>query len=251
MIIMMTVVAVAIGLSVLIINQFQFSANLDHAAVAYYAAETGLEEGLMVIKDSRDKGTEKINDAITKLNNNTGGSINGASWDISDSTLSQEYWVESLEQNKTTSFTVENGGSMILNWIDDCDKASWVEINYIPYNNNGQLSKDNPPVRVLSPCSDAPPCKTDPQTINFPNSNLNYAVTIMPIYCDISNLKVKAYDADEGGGNQIDLGNRIYLKSVGTFHGSKIALAASIPYRLPPQGIFNFVLFSEKTIEKK
>jgi len=257
LVIMMSVVAVAIGLSMLIINLYQFSANLDHAYVAYYAAESGMETQLWRIKDGRNN-EDPITSVIEAINgddsnnndNETLGS--GAVWDTSQSTFSLAYLIDSLEQNKSTSFDVSGAHSLKLTWNDNCDSNSWVELGYVVRDDNNLPSTDYNPQRKMIPCDGSTLCpEEDDRAQNLIGAGEDFTVTITPIACDISNLEVKAFDDNEGTGNLINLSNRIYLKSVGRYRDSQIALAASIPYRLPPQGIFNFVLFSEQTIEKK
>ncbi|MDZ7798031.1 MAG: hypothetical protein U5L76_00250 [Patescibacteria group bacterium] len=258
LIIMMNVVAIAIGLSMLIINLYQFSAHLDHAYVAYYAAESGMETQLLEIKNSRADDLDLNSDVMPAITNDNNIVLaeSGGRWDTSQSTASQDYLLDSLEQNKSTSFDVEGAHSIKLTWNDDCQGDSWLEYSFVPWQNDlpstnpSDWKKNSSGQDFVFPCEENQNlCETS--TKNLPNNLLNYTISITPLYCDVSNLKVKAYSRPDLGGDLLNLSNRIYLKSVGSYHDSQKALAASIPYRLPPQGIFNFVLFSEQTIEKK
>ncbi len=262
MLIMTTIVGVSISLSVLIINQFEFSANLDHALVSLYAAESGLEESLNTIKIYRDEDTEDIGSAlveITSKSNISLNEINTAKWDSSSSNTTDDFILDSLKQNSETSFDLENVGSIEMTWHDDCDAPSWIKMSFVAWQENvvdflpipaGSYDHNSVDWPIF-PCEnelDTGICSTS--TKNFPDNNYNYTVTINPITCNISYLKVKAYGGADLAGPQLNIGNKINIKSVGKYIDSQIAVSASVPYRLPPQGIFSFAIFSEASLEK-
>ena len=89
LLIMTAVVSIAIGLSVLIVKQYEFSSNLDHALVALYAAESGFEEGLFIIKNNREVGTIGVALAAVKKEGQL-NEVSGASWDTQGSNIEED-----------------------------------------------------------------------------------------------------------------------------------------------------------------
>lgn len=263
MLIMTAVVGVAISLSILIVRQFQLSSNLDHSLVALYAAESGFEKGLSIIKKNRNDITKDITDADSSLDisNMPLDVLTTANWTSSGS-VDEYYLSDSLNQNQSLSLDLKKAGSVELTWDDDCENSSWLRIGFIAWNDSMTVGPVPPsyfkdgvgeePWPLVACGSSEGNCSV---VKNFPDENLNYTVTVTPIACNVSNLKVKAYDDFDPSTNvdadPINIGNRINLKSVGKYQGSQIAVSANLPYRLPPQGIFNFAIFSESTLEKK
>ncbi|MCZ2846344.1 MAG: pilus assembly PilX N-terminal domain-containing protein [Candidatus Bathyarchaeota archaeon] len=249
MIIMTAIIAVAIGLSVLIINQYQFASNLDQVITAYYAAETGIEKHLETIKEGRDNSDLSTTLTTIQADDNVFlSSIPGTKWDTSESTDSEEFLLYTLKMNQRVNFDFQEVGSLEITWSDDCEAGiSWLKLAYQAFDNNNQQVGD--PEEILFPCEvSGGLCETP--TKNFFNNQYNYLISIIPISCNISHLTVKGYKESDKGGGVVKITNRIYLKSIGTSGSSKVAVLSSVPWRLSPQEIFDFVLFSEKTIEK-
>lgn len=270
MIIMSTVVAVAIGVSVLIIDQYQFSANVDHAIIAFYAAETGLEKNLKLVKDYRNISATKLGDITTALDGDVGTIGNLGGWQLA-ADLSEDYMVSSLKMNEKITIDIFNpdnlaggGGveSVKINWRDNClaqravAGSGWLKLSYVSLTKTGEFDPAiDPDVNTTNPYESIYDCALSGnacgERINTKFSADNYyRLVITPLYCDIDYLKVTAYSNNAATAG-VNISNRVSLKSTGTYATSQIALSASVPWILPSSGIFDFVLFSEETIEKK
>ncbi|MFA5069881.1 MAG: hypothetical protein WC528_01230 [Patescibacteria group bacterium] len=267
MLIMTTVVAVAIGVSVLIINEYQFSSNVDHAITAFYAAESGLETKLATIKTDRDVAGQTL---ATTLGDMTGsGSLvdipnNWSSGWQTTAESTADYLLGHLKANEKVTidlFDLENFGSAgggvdraTINWRDDCsgnglaNGNGWLKVSETSLTAGGgsdPATGATNPYENIYPCGSAVSC--NPIDYSHLSVNNNYRLAVTPIYCDAIFLKVNAYD---NANNAKKISNRILLKSRGTYSTSQIVLTANVPWQLPAAGIFDFVLFSELIIEK-
>ncbi|MFH1366923.1 MAG: hypothetical protein ABIH38_02945 [Patescibacteria group bacterium] len=268
LLIMSTVVAVAIGVSVLIINQHEYSTNVDHSILAFYAAETGLEAKLAVIKTNRDALAETLSSTVTDMDGSSLLSFEGTNlgnWQTTASP-SEKYALSHLKMNEKITIdlfdpnALSGGGgveSIKINWRDNClgqgvvAGSGWLKLSYVSLANTGGFDATTNPYENIYPCALSNYACTERNNTTFLAGNY-YRLIITPLYCDIDYLKVSAFSNDSASaGAEKDISNRISLKSTGTYENSKIALSASIPWILPSQGIFDFVLFSEEIIEKK
>lgn len=266
MLIMTTVVAVSIGVSVVIINQYQLSSNIDQSITAFYAAESGLELSLSTVKTNRNNSTS-LTTAKTQATTSGGFPAIGASYSVIANT-SEKYILSYLKKNEKITvdlFEPDNlpgsgsgadVGSLIIDWSDDCYGAGWLKLGYTAIKPDGTFDSSASPYENIYPCC-APPACTPPATTcttvtdNRVTPGFYYRLNLTPIDCNVRSLKISAYSQDNGAGASRNFSNRLFLKSTGTKGSSKIALAASVPWYLPAQGIFDFVLFSETTLKKE
>ncbi|USN53728.1 MAG: hypothetical protein H6760_00980 [Candidatus Nomurabacteria bacterium] len=259
--------AVAIGTSVLIIKEVQQSSNIDRSLMAYYAAETGIEKGLYTVKIGRQTNQE-LADILNDLNDG-GAMSNGASWSTDESTTSEEYSLSSLKENQSTVLDLYDpldpteGGyeSFGVEALDakPLQNPAWLEISYFPWTINGGLldwDDDNVEKRLRSVYETQP---------NVPAifdllPNQNYRIRVRALYDDLRNVRITAFTEDDPTDTDVcnpayscikSIPNRVLIRSLGASGGNQSALSASVPYQAPASGIFDFVLFSEQTIDKR
>ena len=263
--------AIALTVSVIIINELRLTTVAADAAMAYYAAESGLERGLYGVKILRESGstlTEALNIIQNYFDdagflNNTAYTDQGSSTqptDISHQEIKENQYVQAdyynvdspLAPSVVESITVQNGTQ-----ASNPDTASWAEVSWIAWDQNGTLGESTSARKVIGPTDLQP---DEIQTEGWP-INLNtfgtdftpsgYRVRIKALFGDLSNFTITPHEGINGGGDVVtDLPSQIVIKSVGERDKFKQALTAILPWRLPLFGLYDYVLFSEGEIAK-
>lgn len=279
LIIMTTVTATALGASAIIIEELQQTESYDQAVAAGYAAESGLENGLFLVKERRS-----LNPTITELQADLkSSSVPGEDndWERTSS-LDDQFSVVRLPTETTTHLdfvdpvdpSVGEGcgatGSCVQSieivYSDRCDGYpsehgfSNLEITMLPLLAPGAASLDVS--KEVHACNYVPATgfcarivlnAIDAVDIN-PDSYYRFSFTTLSPgvgpdsagqSCTIENLTVRAWSKPGGAGFKIPVSTRMIIKSVGSFGRSQQALTAQVPMRAPASGLFNYVVFSE------
>jgi len=268
------ITAIALTVSVIIINELKLTTSVVDATMAYYAAEAGLERGLYGVRVMRESGVT-LTEALSKIqgyadsndfvNNSTytdAGSATQSS-EISHQVLKENQYLQAdyynvdnpLAPSVVKSITVQNGTR-----ASNPDTASWAEVSWIAWNENGTLGESTSARKVVGPTDLQP---DEIQSEGWP-INLNtfgsgfvpsgYRVRIKALFGDLSNISVTPYDQVggpyQGGSKVTNLASQIVIKSVGERNKFKQALTAILPWKLPLFGLYDYVLFSEGEIAK-
>lgn len=77
-----------------------------------------------------------------------------------------------------------------------------------------------------------------------------YRVRFRAKNCDVLNLTVVAYSADDAGGGVVQIPSRIAVTAEGTFGAARQGMELRLPRLQPLSGVFDFVIFSQCSILK-
>jgi hypothetical protein len=272
LIIMTAVTATAVGTASLILNELRQSESLDQSFSAVYAAESGLEDGLFIVKDTR--ATETLAATQSFLDNPEGRAPipTLASWQR-QSDLENQFLVARLQADATASLDLFNPDdpsgasgmeSIIIQWSANCNSYFELETTVTSWEvgpSGVTFGEGQRVYKTTNACNQAAGSHTCQDIVlnaidaeDF-SASRPYRFSFRPLVpldsaCNVENLTVKAYNAIDGGGSVVDFPTRVQIKSTGTFSRSKQALTASIPWRAPVSGLFGFVIFSDVGITK-
>ena len=258
--IMSTILSSTLYINVLSIRSMRQSQNIDNSIVAFYAAETGNEQAIYYIRKVEGLNIE---DLILP-----GGSITA-----SESLISREVTDKvkniliSLKKDEIYQLDVFDQddlslGSSIsylqLSWNDDCASDSKIELTVNEWEaeaniNWGQMQDQmhinkcllsESPVEIDGSGSICSDIKLD--------GIMSYQFRFKALHCDIYNLSIKAFDI---GDQQIDFENIYSIESVGEYpvdtnQSNRQALRVNLRKLSPLSGLFDYVLFSEKSLVK-
>jgi hypothetical protein len=266
--------AIALTVSVIIINELKLTTSAADATMAYYAAESGLERGLYGVKVMRESGAI-LSDALSTIQSYvvSNGFVNNSTYtDAGSATQASEISHQAIKENQylqadyydvdsplapsvVESITVQNGTQ-----ASNPDTASWAEVSWIAWDENGTLGESTSARKVIGPTDLQPDeIQTDGWPINLNTFGSGfvpsgYRVRIKALFGDLSNISVTPYDQVGGpyqGGSEVtNLASQIVIKSVGEKDKFKQALTAILPWKLPLFGLYDYVLFSEGEIAK-
>lgn len=279
LIIMTAVTATAVAVAALIIDELQQTESYDQAVTALYAAESGLEQGLFLVKDRRN-----MNETLETVRGELTASSADPRWDRT-SDLEDEFFVSTLPSETTAHVdfvdpvpTIADCGgvagscvqSLDITFSDRCTGYtsehgfSSLEITMLPLGSFGGGALDVS--KEVHPCNVTPTLSCTRIVLNAvdardidPNSYYRFSFTALSPsgttpspppasasqVCTIENLTVRAFSRSGASGDRIPISTRLILKSVGFFGRSQQALTAQAPFRAPASGLFNYVVFSE------
>lgn len=260
LLIMMGVVTISLATGTLIVNEIKQSSQLDHATVAFYAAESAVERGLYQ--------TRKRNSAVTAINQLTALFNNNASYEIVAQD-SENVLTKSLVQDETLQVDLYEPYS--LNSLNPAIKSlrfawtgagSWLEIRWIPWTSGGALAPNTDQGKYIS-------FADSPYVVDLINAdNYLYKVRITARWADVNGLEITAYNRIDpasspeclplglGSPCLVNLPARVKIKGIGEYPNNqagaaKQAILVTLPQVSPLSGLYDYVLFSEEEIKKE
>ncbi|MFA6098830.1 MAG: pilus assembly PilX N-terminal domain-containing protein [Patescibacteria group bacterium] len=267
LLIMSLITAIALTVSIIVVNELALTSTASNSTMAYYAAESGIERGLFTVKimraDNSNNLTQTVTAILAQADNFSSVQSNNASYsNAGTSKKSTQIENENILENKYVQadyydidnslnplFTVES--IRIINEGDNL--GSWADVSWTAWNENGLLGYSDRARRIIGP--------TDLKMVNGYPINLNvftditptgYRLRIKAMSGDLSDLTVTPFKQPNGVDplSADDLPSQILIKSVGTRGNFKQSLTAQVPWKVPLFGLYDYVLFSEGEIYK-
>jgi len=231
----------ASSFGILTIQNLRQSVLVDNGLRAFYAAESGIEDGLYELRK---------NETVVSSMASSGALSNGGTWDRTVATdiasLTQDVdehdtWEISLyDPDSSLSSLTNTVKSLKLAWTGS--GSEWVHAQIIPWTTLGTLGA--PSTQLFSAAS-------NPATINLQDaSSVLYRVRLKALYGDITDMTVTAYSGLNLGGSQVDIPGYITMYATGEYSLANQVVRARFPHRSPLSGQFGYVLFSEEDLIK-
>jgi hypothetical protein len=278
---MAILLSVALGFGIFILSDLRQAIEIDSSVVAYYAADSGIEQTLFLFRkgDVNSIGSLSINDKSGDINDD---GIND--WTIASSTdYESTFFRQSMYNGQSVKlyFLGRRDGSNIsesikINWTKGFGSPK-LEVIFTQLN---PLTDDSGPFSsgALVYYTDTDkleisdtPTSGNPECYDFKDKNLS-GVTIAPsdyvvelrVVGDvdgyIDNLSITAHNEEKGisGCNSIEYNDsynplaitNITIKSTGNYNNTRQEIYAQIPPFDPASGLLGFVLFSQEDITK-
>jgi len=251
-----------LGIGAIIINEIRQARNIDFSALAYYAAESGVEQALYKLRKeeavlncpagSCDEngfctlgGQEPCLKSSGNLSNQSSWTrvVTDKEWQIygkikKDETLQ----VDLYNPEGTSAAGVE---SIKIQWTPQCipPATSTIEVSYIAWNPATGWSQDTEKKFKYSALA-------SPVINNGFSSVKSYRMRIKSLYCNIGNLTVTAWGNDNANVPQVEIPARIVLNSIGQYSNLRQAIRMTMPRKSPMSGLYDYVLFSECSLVK-
>lgn len=273
-VIMSILLATGLGFAVLVLSDLRQAQQIDNGIVAYYGANSGVEEGLYWLR----KDIENSDIAtVTALKNiaTTKPLDNKATWDINDSTDFQNIISrERLYNGQSLKFYIlgrsnvsdpNNTGSIGIKWERDAGYSTTqlqvvaTQLEYQQADNGALIYYTDENKVLINPSSaEQGDCiaLSDEDLITGEGSitKYNYVIEVRALGETendvIKSLIIQAYDGDSCAIPNIRGITNISLVSTGRYRNSQQTITAYVPPRDPVSGLFGFVLFSQEDITK-
>ncbi|HTK04303.1 MAG TPA: hypothetical protein VL500_01870 [Candidatus Eisenbacteria bacterium] len=251
LVVMSGVVISSVGLGSLILSSLQQTRAIDSASVAYYAAESGVEEGLFTARhrdagghlaDSQGVLPASVGTPVTLTNNATWKrTVTGRESIIYAGTIPQDSLIEIALYDPDAPTTSQDIGRVQIDWTDPCGGCTVLQTTLIGWQSGGPVVWDPNAVTALYTWN------AGGASVTLADPSRLYRLRLGAKKAAMQNVQVKAYN---GAGAATTLPGRIRIDSEGSFANVKQKLTASLPRRIPLAGIFDFVVFSECSLVK-
>jgi hypothetical protein len=260
LLVMSGVLIVGASLGTISVLNLRQSRVIDDAVIAFAAAESGAEQTLYQIR--------RVGATSATLNANP---------DHDDSLIASGVpmgygarWSRSLQSTETTIFAAipkdrsyevvlwdpetpsnpAGAESLSFAWDDLCGGTSGLEVLATGWD-PGASGGFNPSVAFHGDSPALTFLHIDPRVIdNDFQAAKAYRVRLRAKNCDIFNLAITAYSADNAGGTQVPIPSRLAVESVGTYATARQAMELKLPRLQPLSGAFDFVIFSQCSLLK-
>lgn len=262
LLVMAGIMTAALGISAIILNEIKQARNIDFSTVAYYAAESGVEQALYKLRkedallacpsgECDPSGFCSAGDRESCLRSN-GDLSNQSSW---TRTVTDKEWqiygtIKKDESLQVDLYDPEGGTaagveSIKIEWTPQCvsPAASTIEVGYISWDPAVGWSVSSEQRFKYS-------ALVSPVINNGFTSTKSYRLRIKAIFCDISNLVVTAWGNDNAEAPQKEIPARIVLNSIGEYGTLRQAIRMTMPRKSPMSGLYDYVLFSECSLVK-
>ena len=226
----------------LLLRDFMRTRRTDEAVTAFYAAESGIEQGLYAI---RKTDAQLLDLAGSEVLPNNSSYLR---------TVTDEVPLLTVSLLKEDSFSVDlfnpdnpaSGGgvdSPNILWEDSCNGCSWVEVGYVEWSPEAGINWTENFTNLRYPAA------ASPVNIAAFQAAKAYRVRFTAHYGDVKNLTINALAGEPGVPTPIK--NAIVtMNSRGLFGRTAQVLQATFARQAPLQKIFDFVAFSECSIVK-
>lgn len=261
LLVMAGIMTAGLAIGAIIINEIRAAKNVDFASLAYYAAESGVEQALYKFRKE-----DAVIECPTGECGINGFCANGESCIRSNGILeNQSSWTRTVTNkewqiyskikkdetlqvdlydpdNVTAAVGIE---SIKIEWTPQCvpPASSMIEVSYIAWNPSVGWGEESEKRFKYSAIA-------SPVINNGFSSTKAYRLRIKAFYCDISNLIVTAWANNDANAPQVQIPARIILNSIGNFSNLRQAIKMTMPRKSPMSGLYDYVLFSECSLVK-
>ncbi len=260
LLIMSGVLIVGASLGTIAVLNLRQARVIDDSIFAFGAAESGAEQTLYQIRrvgtslstlNANPSHTSSTTYSGVPMGNNSGWTRSlTASESTIFTTIPKDRSYEVVLWDPETPASPLGIESMTFSWDDNCGGTSGLEVlatGWDPaavggFNPTIAFHGDSPALTFL---------RATPRVIdNDFTASKAYRVRLRAKTCDISNLAITAYSADNAGGTQVQIPSRLAVQSTGTFGTARQAMELRLPRLQPLSGAFDYVIFSQCSLLK-
>lgn len=251
-----------IYISALSLRQISQAVNTDNAFIAFYTAESSNEQAVYYIRNKLYENIEDLNldeKIFTDSNSSVSRELSDEVYGIFTGIKKDKFFQADMFDVDDVNY-ISNISYLELNWNDTCSGDSWLELTANEWSSGDSINwflgiNQSHVQKTL--LNNASYLKSDNTQIeNIGGSTLQtsklYQFRLKALYCDIYNLRFAAYDSL---GNMLPFKNIFNIKSVGEYpagstKANRQALSTNLRKFSPLSGLFDYVLFSEKSLIK-
>lgn len=239
---------VAFGLSTVIIKQVDFSRNFDYALLAYYGAESSMEQTLY---DARKRDLVILEDGGTLTND--------VEWSRIIDPVQEELTFQEILENRFVQVDLFDPDDVLCESVATTGIECLWESMIVTWEGTGSIETtvtrwDTGEI-VSFGVDDIEEeeylAASSPWILNDLESYNNYRLKIKAVFGDVENLTLTLYDQDNGSGEIVAVPNYLTIRGEGEYRSNKQALSVRVPRKAPLSSLYDYVLFSEEDIVKE
>lgn len=241
LLIMSSVIVAASGMGALILNSLQQTRILDNSVVAYYAAESAIEEGLFRLRRDGD-----LPNAVSTPQ----ALSNGAEWtrEIRSServiymTIPKDSFAEIALYDPDAPIAATDIAKVKVWWNDDCGGCSVLHTTLVGWLPQAISGFESTTYRYT--WNDGNP------TATIPVGGLPQQLFRLRLRADGGTMEDVVIRAVGRDGDPVDLPGRVKIDARGHFVNTQQRITVTMPRQVPLSGVYDFVVFSECSLVK-
>lgn len=264
LLVMAGIMTAGLAIGAIVLNEIKQARNIDFSAVAYYASESGVEQALYKLRKEEavlncpagvcdPNGYCTLGDREPCLRG--GGNLDNQSSFTATWTDKAEQIYGKIKKDGTLQVDLYNLEeeaapgieSLKIDWTDTCAGGSRIELSFVTWTPAGGWI-DNREKYEYS-YNPAFPALSTAINNKFSGTKI-YRVRIKAFECDIANMTITAWGADNAAPPKKEIPSMITLNSVGNYINLRQAVKMTMPRKSPMSGLYDFVLFSECSLVK-
>lgn len=239
LLVMAAVMIGSVGLGSLVMNLLQQTKAVDQSLIAFYAAETGIEESLFNARKTGNLPGSYTDRTVT--GGSTWSSVVSDTKAVIYATIPKDEFIEiNLFDPGDPTFATDIA-KVRIDWNDSCGGCSVLRASMVSWLPGAPIAwMPNAETRTYD-------FMVKPAEIMTGPPNKLYKLRLRSRNATLESVEVKAYDV---GGEPVALPGRIEIDVTGEYGDTRRRLLASMLSGAPLSGIFDFVLFSECSLIK-
>jgi len=241
-----------ITVSTLVVRGLRVTNTSDRGLVAFYAAESGLEQGLYLIRQQKQSG----NQLVINQGSAVAQADSKARW-WRDSQTVEPQVATNLQANQVVQLELFDPAdplnpavkarSVKLSWDNNpvsCPNAGpeWLEVASSGWRDNALISATQE--RYYRSSSQTP------AIINLNSNYMNYRMRVKALYADVCSLTIQAFTGLNATGASYSIPARLTIIVTGALADTRQAIAVTVPQYAPQADVFDFTIFSECPLVK-
>jgi len=255
---MALITAMAIFVSIVIINELKLTSTAVDATLAYYAAESGIEKGLHTVKMNRGKGGETLGTTVTEIQGYSASNFdNRAKYDNEGTNQISGTIDDSLKKNEYVQIDFYNvddpladsGIRRVKVSGTSVNGEAWAEVSWTGWRNTGVWFSEPSAKKFIGPTNLAGGLDFELSMGTVPLAEIvGYRIRIKALFSNIEGLLVTPLN--DNSQPLEEPSSQVVVKSVGNKGKFKQSLTAIVPWKVPLHGLYDYVLFSEEGLAK-
>jgi hypothetical protein len=262
-----------LSLATILVTELRSSRFSDNAVVAHYAAESGSEQALFLLKEARSVDELNVvnpynqffypNSPTHRRLDSFGATDQQRLYDLTKiSTTSDDFVAYNVPHNSAAQLDIFDPlqeslppttfvSNLHINWQTNTSGATndRLELTLLKYSNvSGNLqidpANDNPRKYYFICGSGTGQCLTIDISLS-PNSF--YHVSVRPIDDDLKKVSISTSD---DSGNSVGIPSQLFIKTTGHYRDASQEVTVQTPWDNGSSDLFNYVIFSEASLIK-
>ncbi|MFH1046673.1 MAG: hypothetical protein V1738_00045 [Patescibacteria group bacterium] len=241
LLIMSSVIIGSIGLGTIILEMLQQTRISDDSVLAYYAAETGIEEAIYNVRQTGNLPPNIDEASPESLDNNADwwGTITGST-EIIYAEVDRFGFIEVSLYDPEAPAVATSIDHVVVSWSNPTSVLQASVVSWLP---GGQVVWSDDVARFENPFEFV----GGSATLSLGPAIKLHKLRLRAKDDALQDVTVRAYDA---GGNPQSVPGQVRIDMTGDFSQSRRRLVATMPRGAPLSGIFDYVMFSECSLVK-
>ncbi len=248
-----TILAAGLTVSALVLRELRITGTSDRGILAFYTAESALEQGLYLYRQQGEYGNLTVNegDAADAWNNTVSTPASNGTWWRS-AEKGEASFVQTVRENETAQVVLfdpdtpgSQAASVRLTWNTNpatCpgEGYGWLEVLQSGWE---VATSQTASRRDFFAGADASGV--------IVNLDGDYPrVRLRALFADICDLRLEAFTGLDAGGSLYTLPTEIRITAAGEVADARQAVSVVLPEVIPQAGFFDYTIFTECSLTK-